>query len=69
MSLVLDFNNWIMAKILDKNKKTVIVKFTIQEYKKLNEINSVLFENNEEINSYEFVFDKPIKASDLLKTF
>ncbi|MDD2565657.1 MAG: hypothetical protein PHZ26_02140 [Candidatus Gracilibacteria bacterium] len=58
-----------MAKILDKDKKTVIVKFTIQEYKKLNETNSILFENDEEINGYEFVFDKPIKASDLLKSF
>jgi len=55
-----------MAQVLDKTSKTVLLKLSIQEYKKINE--SWIFDN-EKVENYEFVFDKPIKASDLLKTF
>ncbi len=55
-----------MAQILDKTNKIVLLKLSIQEYKKINE--SWIFED-EKMEDYEFVFDKPIKASELLKTF
>ena len=55
-----------MAVVLDKTSKTVLLKLSIQEYKRINE--SWIFED-EKIQDYEFVFDKPIKASELLKTF
>lgn len=55
-----------MAIILEKTNKSVLVKLTIQEYKRISD--SWIF-NEEKIEDYEFVFDKPIKASELLKTF
>lgn len=55
-----------MATILEKTNKSVLVKLTIQEYKKMND--SWIFDD-EKIEDYEFVFDKPVKASDLLKSF
>lgn len=55
-----------MAQVLDKTNKTVLLKLSIQEYKKINE--SWIFDDKE-IDDYEFVFNKPIKASELLKTF
>ena len=55
-----------MAQVLDKTSKTVLLKLSVQEYKKIND--SWIFDS-EKIEDYEFVFDKPIKASELLKTF
>lgn len=56
-----------MAKILDKDNKTILIKFTISEYQKI--ASSWIIKDLENYDDYEFVFDKPIKASDLLKTF
>ncbi len=55
-----------MVQVLDKTSKIVLLKLSVQEYKKINE--SWIFDD-EKIDDYDFVFDKPIKASDLLKTF
>jgi hypothetical protein len=55
-----------MAVILDKTSKTVLVKLTIQEYKKMSEF--WIFDD-ENIQDYDFVFEKPVKASDLLEKF
>jgi hypothetical protein len=55
-----------MAQILDKTSKSVLVKLSIQEFKRINE--SWIFDD-EKIEDYEFKFDKPVKASELLKTF
>jgi hypothetical protein len=52
-----------MAKVLDKNASTVLVKMSLSEYKKLVDTN-ILTEDN-----YEFEFEKPVKASELLKMF
>ncbi len=54
-----------MPQILEKTKSSVVLKLTIQEYEKIN--NSWIF-SDDKIEDYEFVFDKPAKASDLLKT-
>ena len=57
-----------MAKILDKDNKTILIKFTISEYQKIT--NSWIFDNEiEDYSDYELVFDKPIKATELLKSF
>ncbi len=55
-----------MAQVLDKTSKTVLLKLSIQEFKRINE--SWIFDD-EKIEDYEFIFDKSVKASDLLKTF
>ncbi|NVP18154.1 hypothetical protein HUU51_05555 [Candidatus Gracilibacteria bacterium] len=55
-----------MAQILDKTSKSVLVKLSIQEFKRINE--SGIFDD-EKIEDYEFKFDKPVKASELLKAF
>lgn len=54
-----------MVKILDRDSRSILMKITLNEYKKLKAINFI--EDN--TNDYEMVFNKPIKASDLLKTF
>jgi hypothetical protein len=51
-----------MAQILDETKQFVLVKFTKKEFK-------ALTFNENKLEDYEFVFDPPIKASELLKTF
>lgn len=53
-----------MVQILDRDTKSVLLKLTISEYKKLKSSNLI-----EESAGYEFVFDTPKKAGDLLKTF
>jgi hypothetical protein len=55
-----------MPLVLDKTSTSVLLKLTIQEYKKIN--NSWIFDD-EKLDNYEFIFEKPIKAADLLKTF
>ncbi len=55
-----------MPLVLDKTNTSVLLKLTIQEYKKIN--NSWIF-NDGKLDNYKFIFEKPIKASDLLKTF
>lgn len=59
-------NYKIMVQVLDKTSKIVLLKLSVQEYKKINE--SWIFDD-EKTDDYEFIFDKPIKASELLKTF
>ena len=55
-----------MVKVLDNTLESVLLKLTAEEYKKM--IDSWIFDEKE-IDDYEFVFDKPVKATDLLKTF
>ncbi len=57
-------------------KEKMLTKEQIQAFEKEwfspEEIQSIIDSwifDNEEISDYEFVFDKPVKASDLLKTF
>lgn len=57
-----------MAKILDRDEKTVLLKVDIKEFDLLNNSWFINYPN-ENIEDYEFVFDKPLKASQLLKTF
>jgi len=66
ISVDLIFNNYNMSQVLDKTSKTVLLKLSIQEFKRINE--SWIFDD-EKIEDYEFIFDKSVKASDLLKTF
>lgn len=56
-----------MAKILDKTDNSIIVKFSIDEFEGLDE--NFPIEIKEDISKYEFVFDKPISAKDLLNSF
>ena len=49
-----------MYKVLDKTWKTVLVKMDIHTFEEIKK------DIQEDINSYEFVFDKPIKASELI---
>ena len=56
-----------MAKILDKDNNTILVKFTIREFKKI--ADSWVLDKKDWLNNFEFVFDEPVKAADLLKTF
>jgi len=56
----------IMPLVLDKTSKTVLLKLTIEEYKRIND--SWIFDDDK-IDNYEFIFNSPVKASDLLKTF
>jgi hypothetical protein len=53
-----------MAQILEKTKKSIIVEFTSKEFKELTK-NS--FDEND-INSYDIVFDEPMDPKELLKT-
>ena len=55
-----------MPLVLDKTSKTVLLKLTIEEYKRIND--SWIFDDDK-IDNYEFIFNSPVKASDLLKTF
>jgi hypothetical protein len=55
-----------MPLVLDKTSKTVLLKLTREEYKKISE--SWIFDEKK-IENYEFVFKKPLKAKDLLKSF
>jgi hypothetical protein len=57
-----------MAKILDRDDKAVLIKFTVSEYERLT-TSWLLDSYIEDFSDYEFVFDKPVKASDLLKAF
>jgi hypothetical protein len=57
-----------MAKILDKDNDTILVKFTISEYQKIAD-SWILIDIEENINAYEFVFDTPVTAAELLKSF
>ena len=54
-----------MAKILDKDSKTVILKLTITEYNKMKK-SGITFDNS---SDYEVTFDTPILAKELLKSF
>lgn len=57
-----------MAKILDKDNDTILVKFSISEYQKI--ANSGILEDFlEDVSDYEFVFDTPVSAAELLKSF
>jgi len=49
-----------MFKVIEKEKDIVLVKMDINTYNWLNN------EINEDISNYEFIFDKPIKASKLI---
>lgn len=57
-----------MAKILDKDNNTILVKFTISEYQKIAD-SWILTDIEENIGDYEFVFDTPVTAAELLKSF
>ncbi len=57
-----------MAKILDKDNNTILVKFTISEYQKIAD-SWLLSETPEDISEYEMVFDTAVPAADLLKSF
>ena len=52
-----------IAKVLDRNTSTVLVKMTLKEYKKLVDMDIVSNEEN------EFECTKPVKAKDLLHIF
>ena len=54
-----------MAQILDKDNTTVLLKVSLREYENLQ--NAGLFDPDN-LDDYEFVFDTPVKASELLKT-
>ena len=54
-----------MAQVLDKDNTTVLLKVSMREYQKLQ--NAGLFDPDN-LDDYEFTFDKPVKASELLKT-
>ncbi|MCH8518618.1 hypothetical protein LAT59_02565 [Candidatus Gracilibacteria bacterium] len=54
-----------MAQVLDKDNKTVLLKVSMREYQNLQ--NAGLFDPDN-LDDYEFVFDTPVKASELLKT-
>lgn len=54
-----------MAQVLDRNNKTVLLKVSTQEYKNMQ--NAGLFDPDN-LDDYEFVFDTPVKASELFKT-
>ena len=55
-----------MAKVLDKTSKTVLIKLSIQEYNALYDI-GLIRDEEKDFAGYEFVFDTPIQASELLK--
>lgn len=55
-----------MAQILDRDTKNVLIKLTIQEF---NSIKKVYPLDDTNKSSYEFVFDTPMSAKELLKTF
>ena len=57
-----------MARILDKDNNTILVKFTISEYQKIAD-SWILTDIEENIGDYEFVFDTPVTAAELLKSF
>ena len=54
-----------MAKVLDKDDSAVLLKVSMREYQNLQ--NAGLFDPDN-LDDYEFIFDKPVKASELLKT-
>ena len=49
-----------MFEMIKKEKDVVLVKMDINTYKWLNK------EMNEDLSHYEFIFDNPINASELL---
>ena len=49
-----------MFKIIEKEKDVVTVKMDIDTYNLLEE------EINEDFSNYEFIFEKPVNASELL---
>lgn len=59
-----------MAKILDRDEGSVLLKITMDEYHELEAINFFSKEDIEkmdhETSSYEFVFDTPVSAKELL---
>ncbi len=55
-----------MARVLNRNKDSVLLKVSIQEFSRISEANLI---DEEEVTEYEFIFDTPQSAKELLKTF
>ena len=54
-----------MAQVLDRTTQTVLLKVSVSEYDTIK--NSGILDTDT-LDNYEFIFDEPVLASELLKT-